>query len=333
LLALVLPPVACAQQAVPADSSLVKIEPDIVYNGTRGNIRLSNGAVELVVSTTYGPRILRYAAVGSGDDTNLFATFPLSPNPDPSQWYIRGGHRLWHAPEDMPRSYQPDNDPLQVSVQGNTIQLIQPEEKATHIRKELDVTLDTRSSHVTVVHKLTNRGLFPVEMACWGLSAMNRGGTAIFPREPYQSHEQALLPVRALVLWAYTDLSDRRFVFGKQFLTLRQDVKDKTPEKIGLQNRQGWAAYLRQGTVFLKRFGYDPRATYPDSGCNNESFTNEAFLELESLGPLQRVAPGQTISHVEHWWLFPGVKPGRSEADLAAALAPLLQQSGAAMGR
>jgi hypothetical protein len=40
---------------------------------------------------------------------------------------------------------------------------------------------------------------------------------------------------------------------------------------------------------------------YPDNGCNVESYCNNEFIELESLGELVMVAPGQTIFHNELW--------------------------------
>ncbi len=156
---------------------------------------------------------------------------------------------------------------------------------------------------------------------------MNKGGTAIFPQEPYQSHDVALLPVRPVVLWAYTNMKDPRWMWGERYFTLRQDTNMKEPQKVGIGNRQGWAAYAHNGALFLKRFDYDPAKTYPDFGCNNETFTNDVFLELETLGSLERVQPGQTITHTEHWWLFKNVDLGNGEAGLAAALQPLLTQT------
>jgi hypothetical protein len=47
---------------------------------------------------------------------------------------------------------------------------------------------------------------------------------------------------------------------------------------------------------------------YPDLGSNFETFTNEEFLELESLGPYQEISPGQTVKHTEVWAVFSGVQ-------------------------
>ena len=306
----------------------VKIEQKVSYLGAPNNIRISNGVVELIVATDYGLRVMRYAPLGSNDESNVFATIP-GPNvkTELGNWSIRGGHRLWHAPEGMPRTYLPDDDPVQVQIDNNTIKLTQPVEKHSHILKEMWVTLDPQSSHVTVVHQLTNKGHFGIEMACWALSAMNKGGTAIFPQEPYQSHDDELLPVRPMVMWGYTNMTDPRWMFGKSFLTLHQDVNNKEPQKLGLQNRQGWAAYSLNNMLFLKRFPFDKTKNYPDFGCNNETFTNETFLELETLGFLETVQPGKSLSHTEHWWLYKKVDLGNGEAGIAAALQPLLAET------
>ncbi len=46
--------------------------------------------------------------------------------------------------------------------------------------------------------------------------------------------------------------------------------------------------------------------TYPDFGCNCETYTAGTFIELESLGPLEVVAPGESVQHLERWSLFEG---------------------------
>jgi hypothetical protein len=122
-------------------------------------------------------------------------------------------------------------------------------------------------------------------------------------------------------------MSDPRWKFGKSFLTLRQDPKKKEPQKVGILNKQGWAAYARNGSLFLKRFAFEDGKTYPDYNCNNETFTNDVFLELETLGPMHHVDPGQTITYTENWWLFRNVNLGSGEAGLAAALQPILAET------
>ena len=56
---------------------------------------------------------------------------------------------------------------------------------------------------------------------------------------------------------------------------------------------------------FREEEEFGSKKTYPDFGCSFETFTNNDFLEIETLGPLTKVLPGQTVEQVEHWGLYP----------------------------
>ena len=288
--------------------------------------RLSNDTVEVVVTTDIGPRIIRYAFKG---EENILAELPKSSVKTAyGEWKPWGGHRLWLAPEAMPRSYVPDNSPLEYKIVGqNTIRLIQPVEAQTGMQKEITVTLEPTGTTVTVHHKITNRGVWGVDVAPWALTIMNGGGETILPQEPYRSHDDYLLPARPLVFWHYTDLSDPRWTIGKKYIRLRTDESRKESQKVGIGNKQGWAAYHRKGTLFVKRFAYREGATYPDYGSNMETYTAGSFMEVETLGPMQHLEPGESAEHVERWYLFRNVNIGPTEASIDAAINPLLAQT------
>jgi hypothetical protein len=73
--------------------------------------------------------------------------------------------------------------------------------------------------------------------------------------------------------------------------------------KVGFPNPRGWLAYWLDGTLFVKRAAFDPCASYYDLGSSSECYCNGNFLELETLGPITRLAPGEELSHVETWEL------------------------------
>jgi hypothetical protein len=127
-------------------------------------------------------------------------------------------------------------------------------------------------------------------------------------------------------MWAYTNLADPRWKFTKKYLTLRQDPSNTEAQKIGLFNRDTWAAYLLNGEAFVKRSTADPAKTYPDFGCSFETFTNNEFLEVETLGPMTKLLPGETVEHTEHWALFRDVKVAElTDKELDEVLLPLVQ--------
>jgi hypothetical protein len=134
---------------------------------------------------------------------------------------------------------------------------------------------------------------------------MAEGGIGVFPQEPFQAHSENLLPVRPLVLWGYTNMDDERWNWGERLVRLAQRGVSSY-QKIGAFVSAGWAAYINDGVMFLKRFPAI-QATYPDFGCNFEMFTRHDMLELESLGPLTSIAPGAHVDHHEEWHLLQDV--------------------------
>jgi hypothetical protein len=298
----------------------------VSYAGWANCFKLSNRAIELIVTSDVGPRIIRLATKGG---QNLFKEFDdMVGRTGGDEWRIYGGHRLWHSPEAKPRSYCPDNSPVAVKETADGLRVTQDTEPATGIQKQIDVALDAARPHARITHRLINRGPWPVTLAPWALSVMAQGGTAIIPQAPYVSHEECLVPARPLVLWPYTNMSDERWTWGRKFIQLRQDPKARRPQKVGIGLTDGWVAYALKRQLFLKRFKHIPNAAYPDFGCSFETFTNAEMLEVETLGPLTTLEPGKAVQHVEHWFVFDGVAPGRSEAGIARALTPILEESG-----
>ncbi len=289
--------------------------------------KLSNGTIDVMVTTDVGPRVIFYGFSGG---KNMLAELPQSePNKTKwGDWHAYGGHRLWTAPEGMPRSYYPDNSPVKVTEVPNGATFTAPAEEPTSVQKKMTVTLALEGAGVKIDHEVTNIGEWPVEFAAWALTIVRGGGTTIFPQEPFKAHGEVLLPARPLTLWNYTDMSDPRWTFGKKLVQLRTDAGRDSAQKVGALVTAGWASYLLEGDLFVKRFPYIAGATYPDYGCNFETFTKGTFMEVETVGPITKLQPGESVTHDERWFLFKDVKPGAGEDALEAAVAPLVQSTG-----
>lgn len=93
----------------------------------------------------------------------------------------------------------------------------------------------------------------------------------------------------------------------------------------GIYNPSGWGAHFRNGNLFVKSSQVKRGARYPDFGCNFEIYTEPCFLELETLGPLQNLEPGETIEHIEEWWLFKAVAAGDDDAWVDSTILPILE--------
>jgi hypothetical protein len=288
----------------------------ITYEGWPDCIRLTNGSIEIVVTTVIGPRVIHCGFVGG---QNLFGVLPeMKGLIGGDEWRIYGGHRLWHSPENMPRSYSPDNSPIHAKPVGGWLQLTQAVEPATGIQKEIRIRVDSGLDRVDVIHNLTNHNAWDVELAPWALSVMAQGGECICPQTP--GDFSSLIPNRRVTLWPYTNMGDPRLTWGEKYIRMRQDRTRPRKCKYGISAEDGWVCYLLDGEMFLKRFDYDDEEEYPDYGCSVEVFTNEAFLEMETLGPLSLLAPGETTEHEERWYLFRGVTVDDTEASIDRAV-------------
>ena len=298
---------------------------EVEYRGWKRNVRISNGDVALIATLEVGPRIISYQLKGG---RNVFKEYDdQMGHSGESEWMIRGGHRLWTAPEDTTRTYALDNAPITSQKLGNGVRLTSPPDAQYGLRKEIDVTLGSEGSRVNLIHRITNIGARATELAPWALSVMAPGGTEIIPLPPRAPHPGSpknaasaadFGPNQLWVLWPYTQLSDPRWKLGEAFITLSQRPSTE-PTKLGLLHRVGKVGYLNGRTLFIKSFDYREGRRYPDGGVNYETFTNGDMLEMESLGPLQALEPGRSVEHQETWELHP-VDPARIEEDILPRL-------------
>lgn len=271
--------------------------------------RVTNGETELVVTASAGPRIIHYGFAGG---QNFFRVYEdgrgFNHVSGWGEWVIMGGHRLWAAPEIAPSTYHPDNNPVAIDVHAAGLTATPPKEEHTNLAKSFTVEMASTGAEVTVTHRIRNEGAFPVEIAAWVLTVMAPGGVGVTGLPPRGTHPEVLAPTNPLIVWAFTDLSDPRWKFTKKYLTLRQDPANATPQKLGHFNPKTWGAYLRNGEAFVKTCAAQPGVPYPDLGASFEIFTNGDFLELETLGPLKKLWPGEGLEHVEHWRLLRDVR-------------------------
>jgi hypothetical protein len=268
-----------------------------------------HGEPTLVVENQYlqleslanSARIVRFSLKGK---SNLFADLGHAPMQTPfGDYYFRGGHRLWHAPEAMPRTYIPDNEGATVRNIADGIRIEMPPESWTHIAKSIEIRLNPDRREVILQHELCNEGAWTVELAPWALTMFRLGGVGIFPQPVGKVDDAGLLSNRRLLLWPYTRIEDPRLILRDDFLLVYAS-SSLPPIKFGYFNPQGWLGYWVDGVLFVKRFDALADTQYPDHNCNSEIYCNDQFIELESLGPIQVIRPAQTIHHSELWEVY-----------------------------
>jgi hypothetical protein len=267
---------------------------------------LQNEYLRLEYLIQAGPRIVRLSL--SGGTENLLAETPDVNWETPyGVYHLFGGHRLWYAPEKVGLTSLPDDSGVQIDPLEMGVRLVGACEVTSSLVKTMEVSLQTGRPGVNILHYLTNHGDEPLELAPWAITQLPLGGQAILPQPTQPVDSAGVQPNRLLVLWPYTRWCDPRLRLGDEMIIV-DGISVKEKFKIGYHNRHGWAGYLRQGIFFGKRFKIHGQQVYTDSGCNLEVYCDHRFLELETLGPLCTLAPGETVKHEEEWIILPGVE-------------------------
>lgn len=265
-------------------------------------VRIEVGRIQLWVTVSAGPRVLGLSLVGG---ENLMAVIPGVRLAYPGgEWLdLIGGHRLWVAPEVPETTYIPDRAAVGWDHEGDTVRFVQAVEARTGIQKSMVIRADNDTGGVTLYHRLTNSGEVERTLAPWAITQMRLGGIAVLPltREPGDEH--GLLPNRHVVLWPYTELTSPFLKFTDRAVVVRAGLTEGAV-KVGVPNPEGWLGYALGEDLFIKRAVYQPGAEYLDRGASSQVYCNHQFVELETLGPVARLGPGESVEHQESWKVY-----------------------------
>lgn len=271
---------------------------------TRGSISanrciwLRNSLVELAVAEENGLRALHFSLQG---EKNLFAELgDMTTGEAGNEYLLLGGHRLWHAPEWERRTYLPENRPVSVHQQGNSVE-VRMDADDSGVSKGMRFDLAVGEPRVFVTHSLINEGLWEITLSPWAITQLKVGGTVLCPENRRIPETRMETPNRCWVYWPFTDITDTRIVYGNDLT--RVLTTPGMPTKLGYLSTRGWLGYQIEGYRFTKHFAPDAHLRHPDMGCNAEIYLCNDFVELESLAPLTTLKPGETATHGEIWTL------------------------------
>ena len=291
-----------------ADGGLPGVIGD--YHG-RVTRRLEGAGCWVEVLAAGGPRVVGFGLRGGPN--------VLTETPDTAwdsgfgRYELLGGHRLWFAPE-TPECSVPDQHGLTISAEAGGLRLVGAVEPPTGIRKAFEIRLDPEAAALSIRHELLNEGSRILELSPWPITQLRLGGVAVV-KLPLPVAEHILQPNQVLVLWPYSSWADDRMSIGERAITVT--ARPGKPFKMGFLSHSGSVGYLRDGLLFVKRFDPAVAAVHADRGTNVQIYCDEGTIELESLGPLVRLMPGESAAHEERWEL----RDIGMSADVAAAAA------------
>lgn len=262
---------------------------------TGGGVAQRVGLYTVSAADSYGPRITWCSL---GDGPNVLAELDASiriETPDLRAFVMHGGHRLWVSPEVPGVTYAPDGHECEVTAGPDELLVEAPADRAG-FTKSIRVSADGASLRVEHRLRWDGRGLTMV--APWAITQLPLGGTAFMPVAAL-SNDSRYQADGSLVIWPYTDLTDERLGWLARGIRVAADPGPRF--KLGSGPAPGSLGYLRGGHLFMKAFEAVGGSDYPDRGAVGQVFVGDSFAELESLGPLKAMEPGESATHSETW--------------------------------
>jgi CubicO group peptidase (beta-lactamase class C family) len=298
------------------------------YHGYKQAIELTRGNVRAVLCPEVGGRPLEFSINGK---TALYlddAEGTLTPALSQREREGKGGRqpavtagRFDFGPEmTTPAHPKIFGGEWSGQISGeHSARLISQRDEATGVQLIRDFTLSghEKMAHLSCTQTIVNVSSDVKEYCHWGRSFALGGGICFIPLEgksrfpsKYALYEDGgIINVKA---------KDDNIRERDGFLEI---VGPPRKPKLGFDSYAGWLAYLMPGDLlFVKRF-----ATYPDRVYNEAAgltisvwYPPGSRVELEPIGPRERLEPGQAASFTEEWYLsaYPFPKSGE-QVDLA----------------
>lgn len=235
----------------------------------------------------------------------------LPPELDQASWHNFGGAKTWPAPQDRwggPPDPVLDGGPYELSVEAGRVVLTSADDPRTGLRIVRRFDLDATNGFSQLA-RLENRGDAAVTWAPWEVCQVRTTPTG---------QVNADLGAGGEVL----DLG--RYVGDPQFSRDRRGVRigvQPVVAKWGFTGPLSRIGYAGEAGTLTLSFADEPAAAYPDGGCRAQVWMQHAvdapieslagwqpdadLLELEVLGPLRSLEPGEAAELSICWTVGP----------------------------
>lgn len=292
--------------------SMVEDGAEVVdFYGYDDCIRLTNATTTVTLCPAAGGRVLEYSQQGVN-------ALYLDPDGGGFRWEPgsrrRGSMsagRFDIGPEQLvPRRDALWMGPWRGEITGpRAARLTSVRDAATGVQLIRDFRLAEGSSRLEVKQTIVNVSDSPKEYCHWSRTFAIGGGTVIVPTSP-----QSRFP-NHYVMYESRDVmnfrpKDPRIAVRSTHLEITGAPRFP---KLGMDSKEGWFAYLMpHDTMFVKTFKVSPDREYNEVAGLTVSIwypDNGRMVELEPIGPAEKLGPGDSATFTETWWLAPFSKP------------------------
>jgi uncharacterized protein (TIGR03067 family) len=304
--------------AVAAGPALSSFETARVvkYFGYEKAIELRNETTRVVLCPQLGGRILEYSLNGT------------------NSLFVSDEEKAW-KPGDRPEASAGrfDIGPELVIPQRPTLwsgewtgeitgtrsaRLTSQKDEATGVQLVRDFVLHEKSSRLLCTQTIRNVSDSVKEWCHWSRTFATGEGICVIPlSEPSRFPNKYVMYEEGSLINARPEDDNIRVRDG--FLEI---LGAPRKPKLGFDSYAGWMAYLTtDDLLFVKKFKTFPDRVYNEAAGLTISvwYPPGPRVELEPIGPRERLEPGQSASFTEEWWLLPQKFPAdRNAVDLPA---------------
>jgi hypothetical protein len=287
-----------------ADAAATRVDR-IDFQGWKNAWRLTNEQVEVVVV----PQIGRVMSFKFKDGENvLWSDRTLDGKQGDATgaaWINFGGDKTWPAPEAEWGHYTKrsrwmpppafDALPVTARIDGNQVILTSPIDPFYGVRTIRRVSLQPGAAVMEIETTYERVSGEPSRIAIWVITQFNEP-VAVYVPIPETSQFQNGHFIFGEKPWPQLTIVDHM---------LRVPRDPATAHKLGSDaDRMLWVDGTTMCLVSASRV---PGAEYPDRGASVEVYTNpdpKTYVELETLGPLVQMSPGDRIQHTTTYTLL-----------------------------
>jgi len=268
----------------------------IDYQGWHDALMLNNGVVEAVIVPAIG-RVMQFRFAGQ-DDGPFWANPALlgqGLNPASQEWVNLGGDKAWPAPQDAwsriaGRGWPPpsgfDGLPMEATRDGSAVILVSAVDAGFGVRVSRRIELAVDRPVMTITTRFEKVAGAALELGVWTIT-------------------QARDPVAVYAILSGPPRPDPAYVRLSEALPANLKVEEglialtRDPRRDGKIGARGATlVWVGEREVLRIDSPLVPGARYPDQGSSVEVYTNAdplAYVELEVLGPLEKLAVGGCI--------------------------------------
>jgi len=192
-----------------------------------------------------------------------------------------------------------------------TVELTSAHDYQTGVQLTREFSLEQNFAKLKFTQTILNIDESPRKYFHWSRTLCTGGGIAIAPINEESRYPRGYITYGPGEVLNYLPAPEANVIVGDGLL---QICGPGSAKKFAMDLSEGWLAYItRDSRLFIKKFPVYPGGIYGELASNNMFFRYEAeeTCGIESIGPLENIAPSFDASFTETWYLMEFEYPGR----------------------